>query len=52
MKDLLRVGRFGSCCIDPLNGTSLTAVRLAGLRLGEAYVWSSKATDDAFTKVP
>lgn len=29
---------------------SLTAVRLAALGPGEAYVWSSKATDDAFTK--
>lgn len=28
----------------------LTAARLAALGPGEAYVWSSKATDDAFTK--
>jgi hypothetical protein len=28
----------------------LTPGRLAALGPGEAYVWSSKATDDAFTK--
>jgi hypothetical protein len=29
---------------------SLTAARLSALGPGEAYVWSSKATDDAFTR--
>jgi len=29
--------------------TGLTADRMAQLRPGEAYVWSSKATDDSFT---
>ena len=29
--------------------TGLTADKMAQLRPGEAYVWSSKATDDAFT---
>jgi DNA phosphorothioation-dependent restriction protein DptH len=29
---------------------SLTAEKMANLRPGEAFIWSSKATDDAFTK--
>lgn len=29
---------------------SLTPERMAGLRPGEAYIWSSKATDEAFTQ--
>lgn len=29
---------------------SLTPEKMANLRPGEAFVWSSKATDDAFTK--
>ena len=30
--------------------SNLTPERMAGLRPGEAYVWSSKATDEAFSK--
>ncbi|MFF9113033.1 hypothetical protein [Streptomyces sp. NPDC014805] len=30
--------------------SSLTAEKMAGLRPGEAFVWSSKATDEAFTR--
>ena len=28
----------------------LTADKMSALRAGEAYVWSSKATDDSFTR--
>ena len=33
----------------PLLG-HLTSEKLAALEAGEAYVWSSKASDDAFTR--
>ena len=29
---------------------SLTAEKMANLRPGEAYIWSSKATDETFTR--
>ncbi len=31
---------------------NLTAERMAALRAGEAYVWSSKARDESFQKAP
>ena len=50
--DHVAAARFANV-VAALNTTfigSLTPEKMANLRPGEAFIWSSKATDEAFTK--